>query len=71
MAKINMNEVARKVTLSEGGKSEANIAETKQILSIFLSILANYRPSQVMELLERPEYNILSSPPTRPETKGG
>ena len=50
---INLNRFARDVTLTENGVVHQNVAEIKETLRIVLTMLAGYRPSQVLELLER------------------
>lgn len=52
MAKINLNRLAVKVADVEGGHTQVNIAQIKEVLSIALSILAVERPSDVLAMLE-------------------
>ncbi len=51
--RINMNDIAKKVTLIKGGKVSINIAQVKEILKIFLQILAKLKFEDVVKLLLR------------------
>ena len=57
MKRINMNEVAKKVTLMEGKKIQLPIGQVKEVLKCFLQYCAkNFDPIQVVNLLNR--YNV-------------
>ncbi len=54
LAKINMNKVAREISMIEGKKAEVNIAQIKEVCHCFLLVLAkDYQPSQIVELVAR------------------
>ena len=53
--KVNMNDFARDVTLSEGKKSSVGIGDVKEILSIALTMLAKLNEEDLAELLNRYE----------------
>ena len=54
MKQINMNEVAKKVTLMEGKKIQLPIGQVKEVLRCFLQYCAkNFDPVQVVNLLNR------------------
>ena len=54
MQKINMNTLAKDVSIEEGKVKEVNIAQIKEVIHHTLWQLSNmYKPSQVMELIER------------------
>jgi hypothetical protein len=53
MVKINMNELAKEITLAEGKKVNLSIAQVKEVLKITLDILDDYYPSEVLDLIER------------------
>lgn len=49
---INLNKLAKEITLKEGGKESLSIAQVKEVLSITLDKLSEEKPSDVLELLE-------------------
>jgi len=53
MPKINLNTLARDITLNEGGAINQSIAQVKETLRIALLKLRAYPASQVLELWER------------------
>ena len=53
LMKINLNKVAEAVVSEEGKKQSVNIAQVKEVLKIALNVLRSYKPSEVLELLER------------------
>jgi len=56
MRKINMNKVAKLVSEWEGKKKEVDIAQIKEVVSIFLDILADEwqdNAAGVVELITR------------------
>jgi hypothetical protein len=54
MTRINMNNMARDVTLIEGKKISLPIGQVKEVLKIFLRILANdYSVEEVNNLLKK------------------
>lgn len=54
MKRINLNKLAREITLEEGKKRQINIAQVKEVLKIFLIKMASdYTPSEIMEMIER------------------
>ena len=53
MENVNLNELAREVTLIEGKKESVNMAQVKEILSITLTKLAALPQEQLDELLSR------------------
>ncbi|MHA1700701.1 MAG: hypothetical protein ACTSWK_00390 [Promethearchaeota archaeon] len=54
MRKINLNKLAKEVTLLEGGKINMSIGQVKEVMKIIFTLLANgYSAAQIMEVLER------------------
>ena len=56
MAKINENALAKEIAIREGGKTEVNIAQIKEVLRNTLDILGNsdnFKMSEVIALLEK------------------
>ena len=54
MKRINMNEVAKRVTLMEGKKIQLPIGQVKEVLGCFLRYCAkNFNPIQMVDLLNR------------------
>ena len=53
MQKINMNAIANRVAVGEGGKVEVNIAQIKEVLKVFLEELAKYEDDEILELVKR------------------
>lgn len=51
--KINLNKVAEVVASQEGKHKSVSIAQIKEVLKLTLNTLRGYKPSQVLELLER------------------
>lgn len=51
--KMNMNELAREVTLEEGMKQSVSIAQVKEVLKITFSILAEMEPEEYDKLIRR------------------
>jgi hypothetical protein len=49
---INLNELAERISKSEGKKESVSIAQIKEILSITLCELAKEKPSEVLAILE-------------------
>jgi len=52
---MNLNELAREITLIEGLKKSVSIAQVKEILKITLKTLAKYDESEVLKILKRYE----------------
>lgn len=50
---MNMNKMARTVTLIEGGSIEISIAQVKEVLKIFLQQLAKESDEEVIKLVKR------------------
>lgn len=53
MQRINENKLAQQICEREGLKTEVNIAQAKEVLKHAFDILAEHRPSEAMELIER------------------
>jgi len=53
LMKVDLNELAKAITLTEGGKISTNIAQVKEILSITLRELAKLDPEDLREVLNR------------------
>ena len=51
--KIDLNNLAKDITLEEGKKENLSIAQVREVLSITLKRLAGFSDMAVMELLER------------------
>ena len=52
---MNMNDVAREITLLESGEKEISIAQVKEVLKLFLEYLASLEPLELFTLLKRYE----------------
>ncbi|MEM2946778.1 MAG: hypothetical protein QXN96_00885 [Candidatus Bathyarchaeia archaeon] len=50
---INQNELARKVAQMEGKKVQVNIAQIKEVSRCLLKALGEYKPWEVLRLIER------------------
>ena len=50
---INLNKLARRVTLKEGGKQEISIAQVKEVMKLVFQELAQESPSDVLKVIER------------------
>jgi len=50
---INLNTLARDVTLRECGKEEVSIAQVKEVMKLVFESLAKEKPSDVMKVIER------------------
>ena len=56
MKKINLNDLAKEVTLMEGGKVNLPIGQVKEVMKYPFTILSqDYKASEVMEAIERYE----------------
>ncbi len=54
MARINLNELAKKVTLKEGKKKNLSIADIKEVQKLtFEELINNYPSSEILRMLER------------------
>jgi len=53
--KINLNTLARDITLREGLKESVSIAQVKEILKITFEELSGYYPSEVLRVIEKYE----------------
>ena len=51
--KINENRLAVAIARKEGGKTQVNIAQIKQVLKITLQILSKQKGSEVLALVEK------------------
>ena len=51
--KVDLNELAKTITLTEGGKISLSIAQVKEVLSITLKELAKLDPEDLREVLNR------------------
>jgi len=51
---MNLNKLAREITLKEKGK-EISIAQVKEVMKILFTILAHVRPVEVFKILEKYE----------------
>jgi len=50
--KINLNSLAKAITLAEGGKKSLSIGQVKEVVAKTLDALALESPSAVLSLLE-------------------
>jgi len=50
---MNLNEMARDITLREGGKISISIAQVKEIMKIFLQELADYSDDEILVVIDR------------------
>ncbi len=55
MKRINLNKVAVEISKKEGGYKNLNISDIKEVMKIFLQILATQKIKQVEKLLKRYE----------------
>jgi hypothetical protein len=53
MQAINLNAMANRVALGEGGRTEVNIAQIKEVMKIFLEELARYNDEEILEVVKR------------------
>ena len=52
---MNLNKLARTITIRESGKKEVSIAQVKEIMKLIFEELALYKPSEVLKTIERYE----------------
>lgn len=52
---INQNKLAKEITEVEGLEVSLSIAQVKEVLRITLQALAKYKPSEVLQLIEKVE----------------
>lgn len=52
---INLNKLAREITLGESGKVEVNIAQVKEIMKLVFEKLATIEPLELFKILKRYE----------------
>jgi len=50
---VDLNELAKEVTLEEGGKQSMSIAQVKEVMGILLRKLAKLPPKEVVEILSK------------------
>lgn len=51
---MNLNHIATKVALMEGGKVNLPIAQVKEVMRCYNKVLANdHKPSEILKMLER------------------
>ena len=50
---MNLNKMARDITLQEGGKISVSIAQVKEIMRIFLQELADYSDDEILTIVDR------------------
>lgn len=50
---INLNDLAKEITLVEGQKVNLSIAQVKEVLKITLQQLGNYKASEIMMAVEK------------------
>lgn len=50
---INQNKLARRISYLEGKKVNLSIAQIKEVLRITLEELALYKPSEILQLIEK------------------
>lgn len=53
MKRINMNKMAKLVSVGEAGKKEVNIAQIKETIKVFLEELALFDDKDIIELIKR------------------
>jgi hypothetical protein len=53
MDRINMNKMANVVAAREAGGEQVNIAQIKQVISIFMEELGKFDDEHVMEVVNR------------------
>lgn len=71
---INMNDLAKRITLREGGSVEISVAQVKEVLRITLLELSNFEYSEVRFLINRVRANEDEKGPlstAAPVKKGG
>ena len=53
MQTINLNAMANRVAMGEGGRTEVNIAQIKEVMKVFLEELARYNDDEILEVVKR------------------
>lgn len=51
--KMNLNKLAREITLKEAGKQEVSIAQVKEVMRLVFEKLAKLEPLELFKLLKR------------------
>lgn len=52
---MNLNELARRITLEEKGKKEVSIAQVKEIMKLVFEYLTTIEPLELFKILKRYE----------------
>ena len=50
---MNLNKLAKKITLQEGGKESISIAQVKEVMKLVFQNLAKIKPSEALKIIER------------------
>jgi len=50
---LNLNELAREITLEEGGKQQISIAQVKEVMRLVFEKLATIEPLELFKILEK------------------
>lgn len=50
---INLNELAREITLKEAGETEVSIAQVKEIMKLVFEKLAELEPLELFQILKK------------------
>jgi hypothetical protein len=53
MAKINQNNLAKAITLSEGKKHTLNIGDVKEVIKLTLIELAKFEDEDILKLIKK------------------
>lgn len=53
MKRINLNEMAKTITLKESGKKEISIGQVKEVLKLTLQELGKFEDSQIIKVIDR------------------
>ena len=52
---MNLNNLAKEITLMETGKKEVNIAQVKEVMRLLFIVLAEIEPLELFKLLKKYE----------------
>lgn len=50
---VNLNEIAREITLKEGGKQSLSIAQIKEVMRILMGIIADMSIAELAEFIQK------------------
>jgi hypothetical protein len=53
MTRFNMNDLARRITLKEGGKKQISIAQVKEVIKLVMQDLNDLSDDEIIKVVRR------------------